>query len=405
MPIDYSKQLPDNGGYQSAINYYRSLKQQFLRQVLNNFQDFSIKQVDQWSKSLITQASNAQFTTKSGKQSGETAVQVLNKIYANFATNSDIQQMLQQAKSDIAKLYKDSDLQIRQTRAQAIQDIMLKMNPVWTPVIQKSLVSVIENTADTDTSTLHDLVNRANQMFRIALSAELQGKTQHILTGWPMRTMQGYLREQSELNALENLFKDTPVKVTHGGSKKVNNVETVFDNILSFIDFNDDAFSKQVQGTSTIGLTETEIESAILPQIKFYGEQVKSFNLLSDKVSAKNKMAGHRIASNEALFSTFMNQVANANYITLKENLAFMAKYQHILEVFGPATLLFSSGAGRQWMHEFIQNFRQKNYYLLFSYRGRGAITSTIELNQPLVISRKTGRTVKNTTYSSTSFT
>ena len=48
-----------------------------------------------------------------------------------------------------------------------------------------------------------------------------------------MRTMQGYLREQSEFNALSNIFKNTPVKITHGGSKKVNNVETVFDNILS----------------------------------------------------------------------------------------------------------------------------------------------------------------------------
>ena len=58
-----------------------------------------------------------------------------------------------------------------------------------------------------------------------------------------MRTMQGYLREQSELNALRKRFENTPVKIIHGGSKKVNNVETLFDNIISFVDYNDEAFN------------------------------------------------------------------------------------------------------------------------------------------------------------------
>ena len=84
-----------------------------------------------------------------------------------------------------------------------------------------------------------------------------------------------------------------------------------------------------------------------------------------------------------------INSAKSRNYITLKENLAFMAQYKNIIEALGPATLLYSSGAGRQWTYEFIRDFRNRNYYLLFAY-GRNGITSTIELNMPLVKSYKT---------------
>ena len=396
----YDNQLPADTGYRYAIGYYTKLKNQFMEQASNSFLKQGTAEVKNWANDLITTTSNAIFINTAGEnQPGDSAASVLNAIFKEFAEHQDIQAMIQSAKDKIVQQYGELDDKIIQNRHQIIADIMSQMDGEWTPIIKKTLTSVIDNPSrGTDSNTLHDMVNKANQLFRIALSATLQEKKVYILKGWPMRTMQGYLREQSELNALRKRFENTPVKITHGGSKKVNNVETLFDNIISFIDYSDKAFTGQVNGTSTQGLKDSELANSLLPKIQFYGEQVKSFNITLDKVTKKGALAGHRIAGNQKLLSELISSAENKNYITLKENLAFMAQYKNIIEALGPATLFYSSGAGRQWTYEFIRDFRNRNYYLLFAY-GKGGITSTIELNMPLVKSYKTNQTIKNKAY------
>jgi hypothetical protein len=97
--------------------------------------------------------------------------------------------------------------------------------------------------------------------------------------------LQGYLREQAELNGLKELFKTSPVTVTHGGALKVGGKETEFDNILSFTDEIGKSFNRQVRATADLMITATDLEKQLLPKIQYYGEQVKSFNIRNNKIS------------------------------------------------------------------------------------------------------------------------
>ena len=185
-----------------------------------------------------------------------------------------------------------------------------------------------------------------------------------------------------EYNALRKKTINTPVKVTHGGSVKVAGKETVFDNILSFIEFSDDLFSGQIQEMKNIDVSG-DINSFIIPQFQFFGEQVKSFNLRAD--SSKSSM--HRITGSAELRDKLLSQVANKNYITLKQNLSFMAQANNIIQALGPATILYSTSAGRQWTDSFIKEFHEEQgYYLGFEYADKTVAKSNIAITENIVL-------------------
>jgi hypothetical protein len=51
----------------------------------------------------------------------------------------------------------------------------------------------------------------------------------------------------------------------------------------------------------------------------------------------------------------------------------FLARFKNILLALGPANVLFSSNGYRQWMCDFIHDFRQKGYLLAFARKNNSS--------------------------------
>lgn len=384
-----------NTGYKTAQNYYAALKEQFIQQMGAYSKKEGVQLTSQWAQEIQTQFSNG--IESQGVNKGKTSFDILNEIFQKFSTSSSIQKLHQDALRRIEeeeKKFADLD---KAAQYNHIAEIMSAYTAEQYQIIQESMVAAINTTPGMNSITLSELVHSANQMFRISLIAHLRSPhmTKYALRGLVAVTRQGYIREQMELNGLKKAFKNTPVKATHGGAKKVDGKETVFDNILSFIDFSEDLFTQQVQGTAIVNLQQG-LEAALLPQISYYGEQIKSFNLRTSRTSQI-----HHITNNKSLYNQLLSQTTK-RYIGLKENLSFLAQANNILTTFGPATVLFSSGAGRQWMDDFIEDFRKRDYYLGFTYKDpiKGIINSDISLMSPWVTNMKTKfqkrRTIKS---------
>lgn len=387
----YDAQLLNHTGYNSAIKYYKALKEQFLESVRTSAElELRNKTLDIQSKisNSLYVGAESQYTI------GTTTEQMLNNIFADFANNGDIIAAVNKITKSLPQELQQLDMSIKTNREKVkayLSSDFLKLGG-YADIAKKALTEAVVAKVG-NTEGLDDLISKSNMLLRIALSAHWQNLEQRVLKGLPLITLQGYLREKSELNALRKVFANTNVKVVHGGGKKaqkvgsMREVETLFDNILSTVEFCEEAFKQQVQGVSAINdaISPTDF-TGLLNQITYFGEQVKSFNISNKQALSRE----HRITSNKALYNQFMTNHRYSNYILIRDSLSFMARYQHILEAFGPATVLFSSGSGRQWTYEFIQDFRKQQYYLSFGAgETPGKWTPDIVLSYPYYIMRR----------------
>ena len=379
MP-DYTNQLINTSGYRTAQTYYGKLKEQFLQQYEDYAISVSMTRASTWADQIESQFSNA--VEQSGPNKGKTAFNILDEIYQKFTSNPDVVALRNEFISRFKQEYDASQIKESQFRAQHREQIRNALTREQSESLVKALEQAINSTANMSSVTLSELVKSANTFFTISYTNALQEITTQILYGPIASTRQGYIREQMEYNALRKKTINTPVKVTHGGSVKVAGKETVFDNILSFIEFSDDLFSGQIQEMKNIDVSG-DINSFIIPQFQFFGEQVKSFNLRAD--SSKSSM--HRITGSAELRDKLLSQVANKNYITLKQNLSFMAQANNIIQALGPATILYSTSAGRQWTDSFIKEFHEEQgYYLGFEYADKTVAKSNIAITENIVL-------------------
>lgn len=388
--IDYANQLSQipQSGYNTAIQYYKSLKNQFENSlevvVETNIGNLIMRDTKQLIEAIANKLNNGIDSSD-----GATSFEILNEIFSDFAMSDEISNLRELALQIIREKEKEIDVSEAKSRNDFIQwyEQDLRTGGDFDNYLQSVLKRVINTSSrNLQSETLQAIVDRANQMFRIAISAYLQNRQEYKLTGFPSITMQGFIREQLELNALQKIFANTNLNVQHGGVKTVGGKETEFDIILSFLN-NMDTLDTQIQGTKQLLLDPHSMIHQLLPQIQHYGEQVKSFNIHTQKI-VKGRMAGLRISDNATLQQQLSSKAQN-NYVTLTQNLKFMAQSKNIIQSFGPATVLFSSGAGRQWTFEFIQDFRENNYYLMLNYIRAGQVGSTVQINQPVLQTKK----------------
>lgn len=380
MPRYNTINIP-GGGYESAQQYYGKLKKQFLQQLENSMVLEGKKQFKVANNQII----QGLITDTASKIDGKEVNEILNDIFSEFAHSGELALLKTIVDKKLAQEDQENIRQSHEARVKFLQSVQESINQQigaehFSNLMKKTITRVIDTSSyNIDSNTLHDLVNRANVLFRIAMSIYIQGYSEYNLNGITSITLQGYLREQAELNGLKKLFKNSPLNITHGGSVKVAGKETEFDIILSFMDNIDRTFNQQVTGVANLLISAADLEKELLPKIQYYGEQVKSFNLKT------NKKAYFRIiGSRENLLTQLKNKseiITQNGYITQKDNLSFLAEMKNIIATFGPATVLFSSGAGRQWMDEFIRDFRKENYLLTFQ-RKKGEYTPTVGLNR-----------------------
>lgn len=360
--------------YKQATIYYAQLKNKFLNQVTKNLstrtsQEF-LKARNQIEAEILSAGEKHGFNEHS---------KILNDILNSFGEYliDDHANFVKKSQSKIADMKRNKAIRVQQQKDLLKQQILKNTNESQLKTILNMAISDVVGTNNT-IERFDALINKVNSFLNVWVSSTIGGNSIHKFYGILAATLGGYVAEDLEYQALDQYFSQMGMKVVPGGTKKANGQMTEFDNIISTIEYLPELFENQINATTNILGQDYFSDTELIKKINYFGEQVKSFDLSKGHVTRAG-LAGYEISSNEGLANTARNE----NVYSIKSNIAFLGRYANIIKTFGPATVLFSSAGGRQWMSDFISDFRKQQYYLMFRYDGP-RISNTIILDKPL---------------------
>lgn len=356
-----NKPLPTEG-YSSAINYYTKLKERLLNQItneakdklgkkaykelVNNIENDILQNASQWGESFVS----AQQTLSNI----ENAVKVLienNDMTGVRQVLSEIQQKINEKKGKI----KD-DQQYLKTSLRNNQEAIFNALGIDNNFII-NLLSTNNTTGD-----INALANQAKSYFVRYLYGALFDNLQ-FAEGSRFKysmSMGGFYKELAEYEALEKIINNF-INVYHGGDIKIGGKDTELDIVISMLGDVESSLQQSAQVTEYITALQEppgtlDIESELIHKIDVFGEQVKSRSL-----GSSNEFG---IGNRAELYAKFSSEGANL-YSSLQA-LHFLARLKNILLSLGATNVLFSSNGKRQWMADFISDFRQRGYFLTF---------------------------------------
>ena len=367
-----TENLPKNlSGYSQAQKWYGKLREKFISEIQQHLelqQQQGIIQSKQREIEEIFLKARSNYEIEGGDP-----VSLLREIMTQYIEDlfiedgSEAQAELIDAKEKVRKIKeKNSDVEkdLRKSlvgRINSTFDIN-KLKEILINSIQK----VVKISGSAETRIRYGaLIDQTMTLLWRAISEQLNAATQAYSSD--LYKMAGYVKEDLEYQALLKLF-DSFLKVSPGGKKSVGGQQTHMDVILSTIeekmeDF-DKNFSNQIITTrSGPFVYEEQQQRELLNQIKYFGEQVKTFSFGMDS-RITGGIQGLRISGQAEMFKEYTTKYPN-DIFNLITNIKFVGQYRNILRSFGADTLLFSTKDGRYFMNDFISAFRKENYYLL----------------------------------------
>ena len=372
-------------GYKSAQIYYGQLKQRFIKQIQNSLSISAQQIITEGQKKveeLIVQGGNSISNTKKDRDARLNAI--LNEFAEQLLLEPSVSSALTEARNKIEKLKQQTNKdETEQTKA-IIANTRKAISSLISPkVLRAKFITAIGNyTAGDQLAERYDaLIDRIHQFLYYFIKSTLMGKSNYAIYGIPQITLGGYIAEDLEYQNLLTLFSEAAV--TPGGTTKITNVAgktvaTEFDNIISNLAFVEANFQKQYSATQEILGSKYMNSLELLSNIQYFGEQVKTFNL-----SKGRAQQGHRIGEREVLASAARSEGVYSIY----DNIRFMSRYKSIISALGPANVLFSTGAVRQWTDDFIRDFRAQGYYLMLQYQSKGrqmVLSNEVILDSPV---------------------
>ncbi len=182
-----------------------------------------------------------------------------------------------------------------------------------------------------------------------------------------IRSTKGFFREALIHQAFYNLAEridNIPDKIVHaGGMKNEQNVDTIYDEYISF--FNNVGQDFQTTVNMKVG------------EGMGFGIQSKSWQTPWERIGARNSYYRYSMGNKGdllAAFSTFPNQSwVNAVYF-LEKNL---------ITAIGKAQVGFSTGKNFYWTADLISNMRQAGYYFAFIYNKQNKPTKATSWQLP----------------------
>lgn len=366
-----AENLPKNlSGYSQAQKWYGKLREKFISEIQQHLelqQQQGIIQSKQREIEEIFLKARSNYEIEGGDP-----VSLLRKIMTQyiedlFVDGSEAQGELIDVKEKVKKIKeKNSDVEkdLRKSlvgRINSTFDIN-KLKEILINSIQK----VVKISGSAETRIRYGaLIDQTMTLLWRAISEQLNAATQAYSSD--LYKMAGYVKEDLEYQALLKLF-DSFLKVSPGGKKSVGGQQTHMDVILSTIEEEienfDKNFSSQIITTrSGPFVYEEQQQRELLNQIKYFGEQVKTFSFGMDS-RITGGIQGLRISGQAEMFKEYTTKYPN-DIFNLITNIKFVGQYRNILRSFGADTLLFSTKDGRYFMNDFISAFRKENYYLL----------------------------------------
>lgn len=368
-------------GYSRAQNHYNALKKKMIQSIKNNEQmqlarSKAIKSFNEDIEKTIIQDmdTNDRMTEKAEVLLKELETSVTKWLDDNQNISAELQSLLKKiqdsGRNNDKRIKKSADERLLD-RIKKHQKEILALMPLDAVIQDISLPQ--ENGAD-----ISDITNQiASYYTRLIYTSVMSNSDLNIHRQNYVQSLKGYYTEISEYEVLSKYFEGL-INTFHSGSKKVNNVDTELDLVFSELNDLEDIMSKNVSIIARIeGLTSKDQFRAleeIQNSINWFGEQSKSWQLKTNKWSYS---IGHR----KNLLSSFLTEPNASKYGSL-QGIAFLARQKNILLSLGATNVLINTGGKRQWMDQFIKDFREANYLLAFSGGGKNPLSSHIVLTK-----------------------
>lgn len=352
-------------GYTSAQQHYAKLKEQFFKQLEINTLSQGKNELLNFKQQLENKLANAhlQDDLDNNKGAGQIVNKVFNDLIKHLETDDDIQAWKQEAIKELETArYKTNKLS---------EDAKKKLNQKLRGLIDENLSSklqtlLLQSLRKNTSGSSADAKNRysavlqsANTFLLTYLKASFSEANTYKMYGWPMKTLAGYINEDLAYRGLKKIFQETNMNITPGGTRKGPDSKSIeMDNIISSVK-GLSGLNKQLTITTN---TDKFLENydSNLSQIKYFGEQVKSFSLGNIKTTNRE-----RIANRVELRNAYKNNIENKNLLrSVEYNREYMSLYKNILTTFRPDTLFFTGKDQKMFMSDFISKFRKQGFLL-----------------------------------------
>ena len=369
----------NTSGYDQAIIHYRNLKNKMLDQITNAAK---VKMRAGEYKQFINNVDNLILQNASGWGEGyQNAQQTLNNIESavvKLIESGSIDGVRQLLESIHKQVYdkKDKIKNVQATfksKLKLNKDLIFAQLGIDTKFIE-NMLGVQSTTGDTS-----DIVAQASSYFIRYLYSQLFND-KSFAEGSRFKyamSLGGYYKELHEYEALEKVLSNF-LNVYHAGGVKINGRDTETDIFFSTLENLDAGLTQNIEITQMISSLQEppgidDLLISLSKQIDSFGEQVKSKSL--------GKSDTFEIGNRASLYSTFLSEGGN-EYSSLQA-LHFLARFKNILLSLGVSNVLFSSNNKRQWMVDFIEDFRHQAYLLSFIRpTNKSKLTSKVGLEQ-----------------------
>ena len=369
--IDYS-------GYIAAIAHYNDLKnkmiEQFKKRALASGVAEQYLHLENIFENEILQ--NTSSFGEGFKQASETLARLENAIIKIIedGDTDQVYNLLNEIRSKIAE--KEEKLKNSQ------QTLKLALNKNQSEIfaalgLDRNFIINMLSTSGTS-GDINDLANQASSYFIRALYTRLFNDKSILSSNFKyLMSMGGYYKELHEYEVLEKVLSSY-LTVVHGGGIKVGGKDTELDIFITNLDkieaLNRNAtITQEIMALPQDKIDVEQLRQSLLKEIDWFGEQVKSRSLGKSDVFEIGNRAG--------LYGNFRSEGFNPG--SSLQAIHFLAKFQNILLALGQSNVLFSSNNKRQWMNDFIADFRRQNYMLTFMRKtNKGPLTQTVGLEQ-----------------------
>lgn len=395
--FDYSEenlQASVYPGYNSAITYYANLRQQLLDKLNSQLQSTNKKLVDEAEKFFDD-------NNKDLKRLSETyyaqsaAADMYSAIQEGIATK--FQEITGEQTGRLKQLYQENleKAKSKTVETQAVKRNFYNQNKIMRKQILKELGIDIDHISEIDfintllmqneksgkalssisgfeAESYDDIYNNLLSFLDRVISSYLSDAfNAPNIYGWKY-TMGGYYKELAEAKLLSQFFdKFDGVKVSPFGSQKANGKDTEIDIAILTDNIENIAAALETRESVLLQLTDDIDNQALkdmIKEINTFGIQVKSWNMPSDNT---NKYANFKIGSRA---STLQNPYPESWF----RGAVWLSKVHNILKVLGSLNVLFIAGKQKIWMCDFIQRFRDTQYYLAYVYKTGHKSTNVI---------------------------
>ena len=404
-------------GYDNARKWYGLLKEKFIQQIQNHLES---KQMQDETEEFLEDLEKKVITELQNNNNSENVIEIVSKIAEKYLENilqennnintiinnekARIQNLSGKARHDAERIIRNNVMGIINSDFNAE-----KLKEILTSTIQQSM----KLSSSRETAIRYEaLIQKSENLLSRAMVQRLNKNSMSYFK--TLTTSGGYIKEDLEFQALEQVFNKFGVEAIPGGARKVGGTETHMDIILSFdkkenkileieslptilrtnemtqaLDVFNRNFNKQITVMRNDPFQlKKEAQQELLKNIKYFGAQSKTFSLNAINRTT-GSLRGLRVSNQSKMYNEYMKGSQKYNVYDVINNIRFVGRYKHILQSFGADTLVFSTKDGRYFLDDFIREIKKQHYFLFFGLEDQVALANSQGQEVPKNLERR----------------